>query len=84
MPEERSIHKWAGWYASYTNDQGAALIYCQMDKIKQLQDLLELILGEVDLANKEHDPMTVLSSIEELIRQLPTVEHTKGYYKWVG
>lgn len=91
--EIKNIHKHAGWFASYMNApdggkdaQGEALVKCQIKKIKQLTDLLENIKGEIELADdpKEHNERVVLDSIKALIEQTGEVEHTSGYFKWVG
>lgn len=66
--------------------QGRSLVECQIKKIKQLTDLIENIKGEIELAEepKEHSAENVLSSIKSLIEQIKEVEHTIGYFKWVG
>ena len=89
----KNIHTHAGWFASYMNApdggndaQGEALVRCQMKKINQLMDLIEKIKGEIELCEdpKEHSEKTVLSSIKTLIEQTGEVEHTCGYFKWIG
>jgi hypothetical protein len=91
--EVKNIHEHAGWFASYMNapdggsDQmGEALVECQIKKIKQLTQLIETIKGEIELAQdpKEQDPSLVLESINTLIKQTGEVEHTSGYFKWIG
>ena len=91
--EVKNIHKNAGWFASYMNapdggsdSQGKALVECQILKIKQLQNVLGIIKGEIELAEnpKEHPPELILESIKVLIEQIPEVSFTDGFFKWVG
>ena len=91
--EIKNIHEHAGWFASYMNApdggndaQGEALVKCQIKKIKQLTELIENIKGEIELAEnpKEYSEKTVLNSIKAMIEQTKEVEHTSGYFKWVG
>jgi hypothetical protein len=91
--EIRNIHEHAGWFASYmnasdggNNSQCEALVKCQIKKIKQLIELIESIKGEIELADtpKEFSERTVLDSIKAMIEQTKEVEHTSGYFKWVG
>lgn len=89
----KNIHKNAGWFASYMNapdggndPQGQSLVECQIKKINQLTDLIENIKGEIELADdpKQHSEREVLDSIKALIEQTKEVEHTVGYFKWIG
>lgn len=91
--EIKNIHQYAGWFASYMNApdggndaQGQALVECQAKKIKQLTELIETIRREIELTEdpKEHDAETIIDSIKALIEQVGEVEHTSGYFKWVG
>jgi hypothetical protein len=91
--EIKNIHEHAGWFASYMNAtdggndaQGEALVKCQIKKIKQLTELIENIKGETELVDtsKEFSERTVLDSIKVMIEQIKEVEHTSGYFKWVG
>jgi hypothetical protein len=91
--EIKNIHEHAGWFASYMNAidggndaQGEALVECQIKKIKQLTELIETIKGEIELTEppKEHKESIVLASIKALIDQIDEVEHTSGFFKWVG
>ena len=91
--EVRNIHEHAGWFASYMNapdggndPQGEALVRCQIKKIKQLTELIENIKGEIELCENpnEYSEKTVLNSIKVMIEQIQEVEHTSGYFKWVG
>lgn len=91
--EVRSIHEHAAWFASYMNapdggrdEQGEALVKCQIKKIKQLTKLIEVIKGEIELSKnpKQVNEKAVLESIEALIEQIGQVEHTSGYFKWIG
>lgn len=68
------------------NAQGEALVKCQIKKIKQLTDLIENIKGEIELSEnpKEYSEKMILNSIKALIEQTKEVEHTSGYFKWVG
>lgn len=89
----KNIHEDTGWFASYMdspdggNDpQGQALVECQALKIKQLQEVLENILSEIELCDppKEYTEKVVLESIRGMIESIPTIEHSKGYFKWIG
>lgn len=91
--EIKNIHEHAEWFASYMNApdggndaQGEALVKCQIKKIKQLTELIENIKGKIKLAEnpKEYSEKTVLNSIKMMIEQTKEVEHTSGYFKWVG
>lgn len=91
--EIRNIHKHAGWFASYMNAidggndaQVQALVECQTLKINQLLCLIENIKGEIELADepKEFDEITILNSIKDMLNNIPEVEYTVGYFKWVG
>lgn len=85
--EIKNIHKDASWYASYENSQqGKSLILCQKLKIYQLQTIIDIISGEIELAEdpKEYSADQVLQSIKALIEQIPEISHTEGFFKWVG
>ena len=91
--EIKNIHKHAEWFASYMNasdggndSQGEALVKCQIEKIKQLNNLIESIKGEIELSDdpKEYNERVVLDSIKALIEQTKEVEYTSGYFKWIG
>ena len=91
--EIRNIHQHANWFASYMNApdggsdaQGEALVKCQILKIQQLNNLIESIIGEIELTKdpKEYSAEIVLESIENMIQNLKEVEHASGYFKWVG
>jgi hypothetical protein len=91
--EIKNIHEHASWFASYMNAtdggndaQGEALVKCQIKKIKQLTELIENIKGEIGLVDtpKEFSERTILDSIKVMIEQTKEVEHTSGYFKWVG
>jgi len=85
--EIKNIHTHSSWYSSYeSSEQGKALIECQAKKIKQLLDLLENIKGEIELTKnpKEYSHRIILASIEALIEQNKEIEHSVGYFKWVG
>jgi len=85
--EIQIIQKKAGWYASYMdNEQGKALVECQLKKIEQLEKVIETIKGEIELTKepKEYGCEIALNSIEALVNQIGEVEHTEGYFKWVG
>ena len=91
--EVRNIHDHAEWFASYMNapdggsdEQGEALVICQAKKIKQLTELIENIKREIELSEqpKEYNERIVLDSVKALIEQTTEVEHTSGYFKWVG
>ena len=88
----KSIHKHAGWFASYmyavdggNDEQGQALVKCQQKKIEQLEKLISNIKGEIELAEnpKEEDPNKILQSIKDMIDNLEPCEYVSGYYKWV-
>ena len=89
----KNIHEHASWFASYMNApdggndaQGEALVECQIKKIKQLTELIENIKGEMELAEnpKEYSEKTILKSIKAMIEQIEEVEHTSGFFKWIG
>ena len=91
--EIKNIHQHADWFASYMNApdggndaQGEALVKCQILKIQQLNNLIESIIGEIELTKdpKEYSAEIVLESIKNMIQNLKEVEHTSGYFKWVG
>lgn len=91
--EIKNIHEHAGWFASYMNAidggndaQGEALVKCQIKKIKQLTELIDNIKGEIELTEqpKEYNEKLVIASIKALIEQTGEVEHTSGFFKWVG
>lgn len=84
--EIKNIHKDAGWFASYSSKQGEALILCQELKIKQLQDIIKTIAGEIELTEdpKEVSHENIIASIKGLIENVPEVSCTKGYFKWIG
>lgn len=85
--EIKNIHKDADWFVSYEESkQGKALILCQGLKIKQLENVLAVIQGEIELAEdpKEFSSDQILQSIKALIDQIPEVSHSEGYFKWVG
>ena len=92
--EIKNIHEHAEWFASYMNNpndggndpQGHALVMCQFKKIKQLNELIQTIKGEIELADnpKEYSERAVLNSIKALVEQTKEVEHTTGYFKWTG
>ena len=91
--EIKNIHEHAGWFASYMNApdggndaQGEALVKCQAKKIKKLELLIKYIKGEIELAQypKEYDAEKILSSILAMTEQDLSVEHTSGYFKWIG
>ena len=88
--EVKNIHTHAGWFASYMNApdggndaQGQALVECQSKKIKQLQEVLELIVAETELVGEFNSKM-IIESIKTLAEKVPDVEHAEGYFKWVG
>lgn len=81
--ESRNIHEHAEWFASYMNAQGEALVLCQAKKIRQLTELLEVIKGEIELKDEVSSEI-IFNSIETLIDEIEEVEHTSGYFKWVG
>jgi len=85
--EIQIIQKKAGWYASYMDsEQGKALVECQAKKIEQLEKVIETIKGEIELTKepKEYGVEIILDSIEALVNQIGEVEHTEGYFKWIG
>jgi len=91
--EIKNIHQHAEWFASYMNApdggsdaQGEALVKCQIKKIQQFNQLLETILGEIELSEnpKEYSPEMILESIKTLIEDRKEIEYTSGSYKWIG
>ena len=55
-------------------------------KIKQLTELVEKISGEIELTEQPqiYDERIVLDSIKAMIEQIGEVEHSRGFFKWVG
>lgn len=85
--EIENIHTRAGWYASYEeSEQGKALILCQAKKIQQLLGIVENILFEIELCEdpKEVSEKIVLESIKSTLTNIRDIEHSEGYFKWVG
>lgn len=84
--EIKNIHKHAGWYASYSEDQGKALILCQQSKIKQLQDILNKISIDLELRDnpRADSDSNILNSIEHLVSNIKTISHTENFFKWEG
>lgn len=83
--ESRDAMKFAAWYVSYMeDDQGKALIYCLINKIKQQYDLIDRIKGESELTMEpvELHASTVVSSINSMIDHQPNVKYRSGHYEW--
>lgn len=89
----KDIHKDAEWFASYMNapdggndEQGQALVKCQIKKIRQLTGLIEAIRCELELADEPKDcsERMVLESIRSMIANPDQVQHIVGSYKWIG
>ena len=89
----KNIHEDASWFASYMNApdgtqdaQGHALVRCQMEKIKQLTEVIENIKGEIELSKnpREFNNDIVLESIDALVNQIKEVSFTDGHFKWIG
>lgn len=80
MAEVRNI-KYAGWYASYVeDDQGKCLIKFLNKRVNDMEQLLENIAGECELS--EYPAEMLLNSIKELATNIPHTEHQIGYFKW--
>jgi len=80
MAEIKNFRKHAGWYASYMDsDQGEALIKVLEMKIKQLEDVIENVVGELDL---DENPKLIIDSATYLLTNIPKIKHTKGYFTW--
>lgn len=80
MAEVKNFRKYAGWYASYMNsNQGEALIEVLEMKIKQLEDVIENVVGELEL---DENPKLIIDSATHLLTNIPKIEHTKGYFTW--
>ena len=85
--ETKNIHSHASWLASHSNsEQTRALIKCQQLKIIQLLELIELIKGEIELTEvpREFSDEMILSSVRELVNNIPNVSCVDGYFKWKG
>lgn len=83
--ESRNARKHAKWYASYmSDDQGVALINCMLSKIESLENLLDLISGEIELSESppEENQEVVLNSIKCMIKQKVEVSEKVGFYEW--
>lgn len=86
MPEIKNIHKHAGWYASYQEQQGRGLIKCQEKKIKQLLDVIEKIKLDLELRvePRQESDIMILESISALVADIPEIKHIEGYFVWEG
>lgn len=80
MTEVRNI-KYAGWYASYVeDDQGKCLIEFLNKRVNDLEQLLENIAAECEVS--EYPAEMLLNSIKELVTNIHYTEHQIGYFKW--
>ncbi len=78
--EIRNI-KYAGWYASYMqDDQGKALIGFLVKRVEDLEKVIENIAGETELG--EYPKEMLLNSIKHLCGNVPHTEYSQGYFKW--
>jgi len=67
----KNFNEFSGWFSSYLpSEQGRALINAQKKKIDQLNEILSEV-GNLVKGN-------------ELINNIPEVECSVGYFKWVG
>ena len=85
--ESREVKTHAGWYASYTGDQGSALIDCMLKKIAQQEHVIQTISAEIELCDdpKEERPEVILESIRSLIAVDDLhVSAQKGYFEWTA
>lgn len=83
--EIKDASKYAGWYASYMSDkQGVALVECLLKKVEQQKELLQNIVGEIELAEepKEIDSNIILQSVKKMVEQENEVSVERGYFKW--
>ena len=83
--EVRNAKEYAGWYASYADAQGEALIECLRLKVLQQEDLINRISGEIELSEspKEEAVETVINSIKSMVEQKEEIKVTRGYFGWV-
>jgi len=83
----RRAKEFAGWYASYMDDdQGKSLVECLFQKMTQQEDLINRINGEIELCDnpKEESPIVILNSIKDMIKQDMKVSVNRGYFGWVA
>lgn len=82
----KNAEKYAGWYASYMDcDQGKCLIECLQEKIKQQENLISRIGGEIELGEQpeEEAAETIINSIKSMIEQKEEVKVNLGHFGWV-
>ena len=87
IAESKEIRKHAGWYASYMqSEQGQALIECMEKRIEADDELVEAILGEIELADspREEAPEKILNSIKGLLEERRPVRAQEGNFEWTG
>ncbi len=86
MPEVRAIGEYAGWYRSYLDDQGDALIKCMELKIEAQNNLIAVVLAEIELTDspREVTAEVILESIKNLLTNQEVITHTKGYFTWTA
>ncbi len=84
MIESRDASKYLGWYVSAEGDpQGIALSNCAMEYIKESKSLLNLIIGEIELAEtNEHSHEMILESIKTLVMQFPRIDSECRGFHW--
>lgn len=85
--ETREIKKSALWYASYSDDQGKALIKCMLRKIIQQDHVIQTISAELELCDdpKEERPEVILESIKSLIAVNDLhVSVKEGWFEWTA
>lgn len=83
--DSRDAIEYSSWLMSYTDsEQTKVLIDCLLSKVTQQQELLETVLGEIELNTSpiEEPAEVLLQSIKALIEQEPEVRKTKGYFEW--
>lgn len=80
MSEIKNI-KYANWYADACDDQGKALIKLLTSRIKQLEEVLDIIAHE-DECLDEYDPLMIIDSIKTLATKIPDTEEKVGYFIW--
>ena len=84
--ETRNAKEYASWYASYMDDdQGKSLIECLSLKVKQQEDLINRLSGEIELSEnpKEETAETIINSLKGIIEQKEEIKVTRGYFSWV-
>ena len=84
--EIKSVREFAGWYASFENNQGKALINCMAERIQTDDQLFANILAECELNEepKECSSEVIVKSIVEMIKHRKAVQSQIGFFRWTA